>query len=169
MQRRQRGLPAPRGCSSEGPPSCSATRSGPCPRMETPEESSPWCTGSVSDQQGPEPAQKTGGIVSGGGFGAGLAGLEHWEEGWALSCFLPASVPAGMRHHQVLHGTCLRKHSKQWLGGCLENSPRGSSQRDLILPVVRGHHGLLQCTESLGKCSLSPGAGSMCPCLQTPF
>lgn len=61
--------------------------------METPEESSPWCTGSVSDQQGPEPAQKTGGIISGGGFGAGLAGLERWEEGWAL-ILLPARLRA---------------------------------------------------------------------------
>lgn len=75
MQRRQQGWLGSRGCSSEGPPSCSASPSGPWPRMETPEESSPWCTGSVSDQQGPEPAQQLGGIIPGRGFGAGLPGL----------------------------------------------------------------------------------------------
>lgn len=64
------------------------------------------------------------------------------------------------------------QHSKQWLGGCLENrvsaqSPRGSSQRELIVPGVRGLHGSLQCTKSLGKHSPSSRAGSMGPCLQT--
>lgn len=50
MQRRQWGLPGLLGCSSEIPRSSFATRLVPSTRMKIHEESSPWCTGSVSEQ-----------------------------------------------------------------------------------------------------------------------
>lgn len=91
-----------------------------------------------------------------------------------------------MRHHHGLHPKwdVFEAAWMHWEGEAGENgaaqqavagrllgkqSPRGSSQRELIVPVVRGWHSSLQCTESLGKHSLSPRAGSTGPSLQTLF
>lgn len=151
------------------------------PRRAHPGAQGRWVTSRALSQH-----SKPGGWSQGEDLGLGWRGS---ASGGGMSVN-PASTPVGIRCYHPNPkwdlfgepGGCLdalggkqgksEQHSKQWLGGCLENretaqSTRGSSQRELMVPEVRGWHGSLQCTKSPGKHSPSPRAGSMGPSLQT--
>lgn len=108
MQWGSRGL---RGCSSEIPPSSCTTRSVPSTMTKTREESSAWCTGSVSERAALLVIAANG--RNGVGkriWGVGGAGL-GWAEGTRGSrggvstnpAFCPSSAPARRGHCNTSH------------------------------------------------------------------
>lgn len=125
MRRRLQGSLGLRGCSSEVPPSSFATRLVPSTRMKSCEESSPWCTGSVSEQASLLAITANAGNSLGkkiwGKSDARLAGLKPSggaEEGWALillSVCPPCQQGRGIAACPIPNGICLENRKAPWL------------------------------------------------------